>query len=462
MYIAFLLFLFFIYIVESITEYYFIISDPSFSVSIYLFITIFFLYKNRRESLFCAETLLFIFGFIIFFFDEIVIKNMDISIVSRLYTGWPISLDHKSVHVSMLAVLSLLIGGELACLKSRFLHQKNNHMQVRRNSTIDYNIICVILSLIIFIYLLVLLFTGQLYSFMKYDGRYADLYEGNTQIVYITILQFTNTIFEGERLKTKGCFSFVDILKKINKLYLFNFIVFSLFFILSGNRSESLLIVFPFIIIYSVYFKKISNKLFLIGVIAGFSLMVILGLTRGSDSSLGESIKTTGVYDLFRDFGPAAIAQKGLIQYTDDTKPVYFSDGILTLISSVPFLGGAVKDIFSIESGKRSSILATEQFQLSSNMDSGLGTSLVGDLYYSGKIYFVILYMFFLGYLLSVYFFRFYVTKKYNVYHLVIYVWLFSDIIYLLRAEWYSLFRYIGFSMLLIFLFTFLFRHKRL
>ena len=65
-------------------------------------------------------------------------------------------------------------------------------------------------------------------------------------------------------------------------------------------------------------------------------------------------------------------------------------------------------------------------------------------------IIFVLLFMGFLGWLLSKLYIRFMIQKIYSIYQLVIYLFMFANVVYFIRAEWTMPLRYLGFSLIIV------------
>lgn len=178
----------------------------------------------------------------------------------------------------------------------------------------------------------------------------------------------------------------------------------------------------------------------------GVSLMIVIGLTRQSNDLALLQDKTINLYEMSRDFCFVDNNTKYLIDFTDKFSPAGFKNAFLNLLSSVPFLGGIVVSVTGLSYDTRSVDLTTQGMQLSSNMESGLGTSLMGDLYYTGGTFFTLFFMYFLGWLIATLYRRFMIEKKYDIWMLIIYLFMFSNVVYIIRAEWTMPFRYIGFS----------------
>ena len=67
---------------------------------------------------------------------------------------------------------------------------------------------------------------------------------------------------------------------------------------------------------------------------------------------------------------------------------------------------------------------------------TGLGTSLVGDLYYNAKLPFVIVFMSLFGYAISRMHIRFLVERRYSLLYVLIYLYIVSNAVYFVRQQW--------------------------
>lgn len=424
------------------------------SMAIYITTTIIFLKTFRKRNfIFCPETFFLMFGFVIAFFDVLVLNN--IAYYSSFYLTFLESDAYRSLCLSMVAELVFILGcdfAETSSVKKVHLMQPQTFLRI---PSIILKLLNVLITLIVIYYAV-----SDLYVLlMKYNT--SVLSENANMLTLIpTVLMMVASFFEFIRLLNvlNDDKSLWNVFKKIDKLFLFNFLVISSFLFLTGNRNDMLLVFMPPVILYYFLIKKISNKMIIIFILTGFASMVLIGLTRGNDN---KGLKDMDTMSVFRDFGAAYVNQQGLIRYTDTHGTYGYSEGISTLISSVPFLGGLVLNSKTITSGRTGNTndLTTEQWQLR-NVDSGLGTSLLGDLYYAGGVFFVLLYMFLLGWFLSYSNFRLINGFNLNIVLFFSYCWIFSDIVYLQRATYYSFFRYIGFSLIVYFILSIAFGKK--
>lgn len=253
------------------------------------------------------------------------------------------------------------------------------------------------------------------------------------------------------RLNRLGCYNFKSFLRKVKIINLIDIILISVLLLISGNRNECLLILLPAIVAYSSLIKPLSNVQSLIGIVAGVTAMVFIGVIRQFGYQTSSDMDL-GLFEATRDFGFVDPNTRYLIEYVDTHGPVYFNNAFLNLVSAVPFLGGFISYIFDFSYITRSTQITTDGMQLASNMDSGLGTSLIGDLYYTCGITFVLLFMLWFGWFVSSMHNRFVVRKEYNTWLFVLYCFNFANVVYFIRAEWTMPFRYIGFAFLIIIL----------
>ena len=428
-----------IYLYELIIGIY-VFSTAKYSMALFAIISIYFFLKERKESILCPEILILPVFFIMSFYREIVLENAPF-IVSRIYDQFTEEQYKRGLCVHMIAFFSLMIGESFISVgkgrneKMTLLNHINLLLAQRS---------LIFLTLILILYSFV---SGKMMILHKYDSIVGNAQ--NTYIVFITIALFVSTILEFARLNRLNVESCVNLFKNINKLYLILILFFAITLLKTGNRGEALLVIFPVLFSYSFLIRRISNKLFVVFLLIGIPIMVFIGLIRSGNTF---SINEISVLNSFRDFGGAYLTQTGLIQYTDTYGILGLGIGLRRLFSSIPFLGGFIQAIYpsSYTYDDNSAILATNMFQLENNMDSGLGTSLVGDLYYSGGIIWVISYMIILGWFMSYCYKCINVYKSLGVLNFMIYIWLCSNSIYMMRAEWYSMFRYFGFSIVII------------
>ena len=411
-----------------------------------LSVSLWYILQYRIRHLLSFDILFLLIYNLISFYNLIV----DEADLNRLYFSFSNPTMYKTYIVSLLGLLAYILGSLVS----------DNIYSYRKNKTIipeskkhyaNIDKASSIMPYITLLYIIYLFITGQYVILFKYTNA-SQVDAANTVIVYSTILIFATSVFEFIRLKQMHISTLFGFMKHVNRLYLLLLVGLTLLLFFTGNRNESLFIIIPAIVLYDAYIRNITNRIFILGCIFGIVLMVLVGLTRQGDSSINQSISSLSTVDFVRDFSSAGLSNMYLIDLADHGLMDYGLNGIISLLSSVPFLGGFVVNLFDLQTLPRTALLTTNGM-MGAHEIGGMGTGLVGDMYFTGKIFFVLIWMFFLGYVLSKIYHKIYGEKNVNVYMMILYAFMISDSIYYVRSEWYTPFRYIGFTALISYIF---------
>lgn len=410
---------------------------------------VWYMMRNRRDSLFCPELLFFVFGFINTFFTLIV---SDIPLgEARFFDMFTEDIVRKSNCLSLICLSSFSIGIELANLKAKrsiYKTTSNGFRNVPTNLISYLNIFTIILIIYISC-------TGLYQSAFKYSQIGGGESEGFFYLMFtiITALLLVTTICEFIRLRKMPIrFSyksqFMFFRKNVNKTYLFNIMLVSLFLLLTGNRNDMMMILLPVIILYHFFIEKFDNKRFLAFFGIGFCVMFLIGMTR-TDEFEGQSVgDNISLYYALRDFSAANIDQLFLVQYGETHAVAGLEYGLKVIVASIPFLSGIFigNEGFSEAATKNSNNLTTTMMN---EGGGGMGTSLFGDLYFCGGIIFAVIYMFILGYYMTNAYSKLKKGNSINIISLIFFCTFFSNMIYVLRSTWYAMFRPIGFALII-------------
>lgn len=446
---------FILWIITAIDSYTLNPPPTVINVSVFIVLYVWYLFIYRRHNLLCFELIFIPVFFIALFFEDIVIarSNFFISGAGTGVVNIP-SLIIKSFYINMIGFLMFMVGLTIANNKEKYFLNKyfNNYRVFGRD--LNYKVMARLMTVFVGIYIIYLALDGSFYSWFHYSNDYYGN-ESNLRVGTLSQLLGFCTIFEFINLSKQGVSSFRQFLLKVNKIYLFELVLISFLLIASGNRNESLLFVIPAIVAYTIFVKVIPTRFLLLGIVVGVLIMTVIGWKRS-----GEIIEIQGMdlYTFTRDFGAINMDCTYLIHYADLHGAHLFSDVIYTIISGVPFFGGLLIKLFGLEYSD-SATVATEGLQLP-GVDSGLGTSLIGDLYYDGKSILVIIVMFSLGYLLSSLYNKFYMRKNFNIWGLVVYYVMMSNSVYYVRDMWYNPLSSIVYEYVLLFVFFMLFSSR--
>lgn len=390
-----------------------------FDAVVYVGAFISYMWIYRRENLLCFELMAMPIGFIGLFFLDII--SDFVPLLTRFYDVGNDLIKEKSATLQMIAWLSFILGCIVASDKGA------NHYRPQ-NKTINYNAFLILLTGIILLLIFYDYVSGTFNTWFFYEN--SDTMERddrNEGLGHLTCLLVAASIVDIVRLRGMGVDSFWTYLKKSNKLFLIEWGFISFLLIISGNRNEMLLIAFPLVVAFSKCIKQISNKLLLLGAAAGVLLMVFIGSSRQQGVSAEEASFESA--NFFVDFAVLGYDCDYMVKYTDQHNPIYFKDLPGFILSGIPVLGHRILDFVGYEPPERSSNLATD----SVGSTSGLGTSLIGDLYYGAGFLWVVLFMYSFGYTMS----RLYHSdRNINKYHLLFYSYMVANAVYYVRSQW--------------------------
>ena len=401
-------------------------------VSIAIVCSFWYLVRYRRDKLLCFE-LMFLPIFIIgSFYSDIVLSTLNFSIDGVGGAFRNAIIDTTIVNKSRLVQMITLFVFMLGCIIGHKQEREASSTWILPNEylRVNYGAIIKILVILLLAEVLKNYLNGNFSTWFSYGSGVADN-ERNQGLGHIDSLCLLSTVVEFTRLASLGVASARQFLSKVNRLYLLEIIIVSLLLILSGNRNEMLLICLPVVVAYSIFVKQIPNKYILLGLALGLVVMVYSGLTRQGDTI---SMSDIDLYSITRDFSLVQINCDYLVKYTDDGHLHLFSTLPASLLGGIPYLGPVIFNALGLDLTSQSAYITTEG--LAAWEGTGLGTSLVGDLYYNAKLPFVIVFMSLFGYAISRMHIRFLVERRYSLLYVLIYLYIVSNAVYFVRQQW--------------------------
>lgn len=425
-----------VYLVQYIAIVIFDTNVMSFSGFGDLFIavtlSIWYIVRYRSENILCFE-LMFLPVFILgSFYSEIVLSS-----VGGVFDGvggafrnaiQDTSVVHKSRLVQMIGLLSFFYGSIKGNVYKN--DKKEDWLMSDEYSNVNFNLIIKVISLILLLELVNNYLNGGFSTWFSYESGLSDS-ERNQGLGRIDSLCLIATMIEFTRLAKLKTSSFRQFLSNVDKLYLFEVLIVSLLLLLSGNRNEMLLVFLPVVVAYTVFIKTIPRKYIFVGLLAGTVYFVYSGLTRQGDII---SISDIDLYSVTRDFSLVQINCDYLVNYTDDGNMHFFSSLPASLLGGIPFVGPLIFNFLRLDLSNQSTYITTNG--LAAWDGTGLGTSLVGDLYYNAKLPFVVIFMIVFGYLLSRLYTRFTYEKRYDLLGVLFYLYMVSNAVYFIRQQW--------------------------
>lgn len=354
----------------------------------YMFITICtYLVSNvsyfRKKKKYIYFELFFAISFFLACFLTAFILEEGAGFAFFAFSTKPISLV-RGIALAMIGYHFYLCG--LLQTKEIGLVDLNNDRQklsISRSVAYWANWICILT----FCYFLAM---GGMSVLYIYSGE-VERENANIGLLLYWILAYSVAIFTSfASIDFNGAKSILFNILKLNKLFLVNSIIIFLFLLISGYRSQLMQIVLPLLICYSVFVKKISAKVFFVILLCGMILMVVVGMTRSSEAIE----KNVSIIYYFRDFNAANASLGFFVDEVERNGITGGSNYILQALSALPFLQSIVGNFVDFNSfALSSSRFYTESF----GTGSGLGTNIIGDIYYTFGLVGVVIIMYIVG-----------------------------------------------------------------
>lgn len=400
-------------------------SNVLFDIWVYIGISSFYIWKYRRKNLLCFELMVLPIAFLGLFFDDLIYP-----FAPELVKLFSISNDFiivKSEDIQMMAILVFLFGASLA--NERYMYGSTPKARwVNHDAGVDYKLLVAIITGFILVLIIYDYMTGVFNTWFYYSNAdWMDREDRNQGLGHLTCLLLAASTAELVRLRKLGVSGFAQFIKCINKVFLIEWLGISYLLFASGNRNEMLLTLLPLVVGYSICIKVIPNKLLIVFGLIGILLMAIVGMTRQEEVSIQGS--DLGILSFTRDFADLGYNSDYLVEYTDLHGVSGFGGIPGYLLSGVPFVGNVILNALDYKAPTSSSRITTESVM----SNSGLGTSLIGDLYYTAGFVWVIIYMCLLGYLMAK---LYYSDRNLNIYWLTFYSFMVANAVYYVRSSW--------------------------
>lgn len=423
-----------------IHSFFFFLSYGNYSTGVvsllfYLLMNIWYFRAKENFSLVSYE----FFFFISFFLSCIVfpllpLDDSEVFWITKIAGDLSDTSKWRFFNLSLVGYYSYLL-----CLQ--VTRASNNNLDRVRSMYLsdDFVTIANILALLSIVYFYI---KGGFNVLKRYTGEESYFLEYGSALAYITMFYTVGSVAVVRKISHYSKVNFSSFLSTKNSLFLLNSFLILPILLLSGYRSLFMQLVLPLIYLYILFIKKINNKQLLFLFAIGFLAMLMVGILRvGEKANSGHDI----VYFL-RDFAMEDVAGIWLVDYTDRNGPTGGSNALLSIVSFIPFLGGLLQ-----------SILGESYFALSSSLfftfsfdtnGSGLGTNIIGDLYYTFGYSGVVLMMGFLGFFVKK------MSYHGSIYSLVCYALLIGNSVFSTRVEFFSLVRTLGFSVIIVWIYT--------
>ena len=350
-------------------------------IVIYIIVNCLYLWKYKWQQLFCFELFFAISFFLCCFLTPLIYESLDAYHKSFFYVS---NFSVVKVYlISTIGYLMYLIGLTIKNSGQQQIIRFNYSIQAKKIS----NWIC--FSLIFIFYAL-----GGIQLINLYNADVAGMenrFQGWGGALFFAMYAYIVSIVVNFSSTSIYRNSTVKFIKSLPTLFIINTILLVIPLLISGLRSSALQLIIPLILMYSISVKRITAKKMVFLLMLGFVLMVFIGFNRTESQSL---IKQDNLVYYFRDFFYANSGESYLIDYADKHGPTGGSNMLMHILSIVPFLQSftaAIIDTSILQPA--SSTLYTDAY----NTGTGLGTNLIGDIYYTFHFIGVLILMFIYG-----------------------------------------------------------------
>ena len=347
---------------------------------IYIAVNFYYIKWVKNGELLNFEFFFAISFFLCSFLTPIILPFLN-SWSSRLFLDSP-DIQFRTYIISMVGYLFYMLGLLI------FKNKSNEHKQY-----LDNQISCKLVNIsnnVCFVFILFFLLAGgtallKLYSTEHEHETRLGTWGGllTYSIISYTISVLVNFLFLKQN---KRKLFELPILFWVNSAILFVMLA------ISGYRSNLIQIAIPVFYVYNRFYKEIAKGKVLIFVVIGVLFLLYSGFTRGEQNLDFHSLEFISI---FRDFSYSNAANIYLIDYADNNGFTYGANWTLQILSIIPFLQSLFILLFGHSFiAQSSSSFFTEEL---SEGNGGLGTGIIGDLYYSAGLVGVCFLMFLLG-----------------------------------------------------------------
>lgn len=345
---------------------------------VYLIAFFCFFKAKKKDNYFDFDTILLTFCTIEHFMGFLFVGSEDFD---RLFvTGMDYTLITKGALLASVGLVSYMIGASK-------LERNESQLKERANNYSRYKVISpeIIVTLFIICYLIFVLSGGLSFFESQYKDGVGSM-AGNGRIfqaislmtIFSNILcaRFVLDFFRGGRITKRMLF--------------FALIVFAVaaHMALVGNRTIFSYLLLPYVISFFSYVKKLNATKTLILMIIGVIGMYAIQVFRQG----GDTYSTNSVIRIFSDIIIPSRAYLGGFEYVEKMGFTYGVSLLHNFYELIPGLGSAIGDSATIGSAE-----AITSFLSDGTSSSGLGTTIIADIYISFGFLGVVLFMFFGG-----------------------------------------------------------------
>lgn len=417
-------------------------------LSIYITILIMFIAKYRKSSIICPELFFsFTFLFCTFLYAPLLHgEDVDGYVFSFLLQESNLNII-KSLSLAMIGFLFYILGAVIYSKSNKVTHFESINYLLRNNVFLARrSYIHAVTSL----FIVLAIISGGLDIVNRYTDSKVGLSGGAEFFFYVTVLIVISSVAEFNFISKKKITTIKSIFININKVYVINSIFMITLFLIAGYRSALFPLLLPLIFLFDRFVKKIKIVYLVFFIFFGFVIMSVSKDTRAGEDSKLKTSNVLSVAYVAEDFISANQALFTLVEHTDKYGAQQGSNAIYQMVSFIPFSQFFLKEFLDVKSTESSSRFFTDKLE---SHWSGLGTHVIGDLYYGFGWFGVVFFMFVLGGATSFLYNKATQEGQFKVVYYVPYLLILGNSLMFSRVEFFYFFRIVGFSIIVIWFF---------
>lgn len=390
-------------------------------ISIFLFSFLLLLFIKKKKNYFDFENLFLLSCLFIYFVYPCFVYPINPKMFFMFDFGFNHNTITKGTSLALLGMECFMLGSIFATKKKELINQKD--IQIIKTK-----------KLMFFLVLFFVIFFSTSYTFFTQDV-YTGGIDGISVYIYL-IYQSLLTVCIVLEFRNLHIAKKKDIPYKINRIMLFMVFFTILAYLYLGVRGAAIYIICVLVVCYSIYYKPLGIRKFLIMSFVGAILMTFIAMTR-SGTTLSENTDFRGDNIILGATMDLIINARTLyvcVDYVENHSILYGKTMIVTFLSFIPFSQRILFELGFLDISEASSGMFFTTLDFGKESRFGVGSNIIADVFLSFGMIGVIIFMYFLGYFQQLCQ-RFFISR--NIKWILSYVVLIGYVLYMSRGEYF-------------------------
>jgi oligosaccharide repeat unit polymerase len=401
-----------------------------------------FLRRRRRNYFLSFELFFFIVFFMVTYtFPLMAFNNEDLLLMVDIGAHQV----NAALYLSTIGVLAYLTGASLLAYPYR---EELNDLKYDFERY-DFSKIGYVFNRLTTVFVILFFLVDGSTFIYRYSNE-TEVVEGGLVLPYVRVFAIISTMMELSRLAASGVRSLKETIASVSVFYLLNMGMLMSFFLIIGYRSEFLVLALTVFLIYALLIKPVKKSVIILIVFVGFWVMALLKYFRGfNEVDMGE-LQSDGAFTLIGMLSEFYIPSHTLyefILYVEANGPTMGTNALLHVLAFVPFLQSFVVRIFGLDVSSQEYLTSSDfisNYILGEDRSWGLGTHVIGDLYYMFGLPGIVVCMFIMGMIVSFLTERIIYRKQYGLIMMLFFIVITAQSFFFSRVEFFRPIRDLG------------------